>query len=49
MFADLFRGLFDTDMTSAIEPSDFLLRVCSALIISPRKMKQKIMILSLES
>lgn len=33
MFADLFRGLFDTDMTSVIALSDFLLCVCSALII----------------
>lgn len=33
MFADLFRGLFDTDMVSSIEPADFLLCVCSALVI----------------
>ena len=32
MFTDLFQGLFDTDMTSVIAPSDFLLCVCSALI-----------------
>lgn len=33
MFADLFRGLFDTDMTTVIAPSDFLLCVGSALVI----------------
>ena len=33
MFADLFRGLFDTEMTSVIPLSDFLLCVCSALVI----------------
>lgn len=33
MLADLFRGIFDTDMTSVIAPSDFLLCVGSALII----------------
>lgn len=33
MLANLFRGLFDTDMTSVIELSDFLLCVCSALVI----------------
>ena len=32
MFSDLFRGLFDTDMTSVIAPSDFFLCVCSALL-----------------
>ncbi|MGI5894320.1 MAG: DUF4956 domain-containing protein [Candidatus Merdivicinus sp.] len=33
MFSDLFRGLFDTDMTTVIALSDFLLCVCSALVI----------------
>ena len=33
MFADIFRGLFDTDMTAVIAPSDFLLCVGSALVI----------------
>lgn len=33
MLANLFQGLFDTDMTSVIAPSDFLLCVCSALVI----------------
>ena len=33
MFADLFRGLFHTDMTTVIAPSDFLLCVGSALVI----------------
>lgn len=33
MPADLFRGLFDTEMTSVITPSDFLLCICSALVI----------------
>lgn len=33
MLANLFRGIFDTDMTSVIAPSDFLLCVGSALII----------------
>lgn len=33
MFADLFQGLFDTDMTSVIALSDFLLCIFSALII----------------
>lgn len=33
MPADLFRGLFDTDMTSVIEPGDFVLCVASALVI----------------
>lgn len=33
MLADLFRGLFDTDMTQVITPGDFLLCVGSALII----------------
>lgn len=33
MLAELFRGLFDTDMTKVITPSDFLLCVGSALVI----------------
>lgn len=33
MFANLFRGLFDTDMTSVIALADFLLCVGSALVI----------------
>lgn len=33
MLADIFRGIFDTDMTSVIAPLDFLLCVGSALII----------------
>lgn len=33
MFANLFQGLFDTDMTSVITPADFLLCLGSALII----------------
>ena len=33
MLADLFRGLFDTDMTQVITPGDFLLCVGSALVI----------------
>lgn len=33
MFADIFQGIFDTDMTSVIAPSDFLLCVGSALMI----------------
>ena len=33
MLAELFRGIFDTDMTSVITPSNFLLCVGSALII----------------
>lgn len=33
MPADIFRGLFDTDMTSVISVSDFLLCVGSALVI----------------
>lgn len=33
MLANIFRGIFDTDMTSVIAPSDFLLCVGSALII----------------
>jgi len=33
MPAELFGGLFDTDMTSVIAPSDFLLCVGSALVI----------------
>lgn len=33
MFADLFQGLFDTDMTSVIAPSDFLICIGSALLI----------------
>jgi len=33
MLADIFKGIFDTDMTSVIAPSDFLLCVGSALII----------------
>lgn len=32
MLANLFRGLFDTDMTSVIAPADFLLCVGSALV-----------------
>ena len=33
MLADLFRGLFDTDMTQVITPGEFLLCVASALVI----------------
>lgn len=33
MLADIFKGIFDTDMTSVIAPSDFLLCVGSALVI----------------
>lgn len=33
MLADMFQGMFDTDMTSVIAPSDFLLCVGCALII----------------
>jgi hypothetical protein len=33
MLANIFRGIFDTDMTSVIAPLDFLLCVASALII----------------
>lgn len=33
MFADFFGGLFDTEMTSVIAPSDFLLCVGCALVI----------------
>lgn len=33
MLDNIFKGLFDTDMTSVIAPSDFLLCVGSALII----------------
>lgn len=33
MFADIFKGIFDTDMTSVIAPSDFLLCVGSSLVI----------------
>lgn len=33
MFANFFRGLFDTDLTSVIALPDFLLCVCSALVI----------------
>ena len=33
MPADFFQGLFDTDMTSVIAPSDFLLCVFCALVI----------------
>lgn len=33
MPANLFQGLFDTDMTSVIAPSDFLICVGSALVI----------------
>lgn len=33
MFANLFQGLFDTDMTSVIAISDFLLCVGSALVV----------------
>ena len=33
MPADFFRGLFDTDMTTVIAPSDFLLCVFCALVI----------------
>ncbi len=33
MLADIFKGIFDTDMTSVIAPSDFLLCVASALVI----------------
>lgn len=33
MFANIFRGIFDTDMTSVISPSNFLLCVGSALLI----------------
>lgn len=33
MLANIFRGIFDTDMTNVISPSNFLLCVGSALII----------------
>ena len=33
MFANVFQGIFDTDMTQVIALSDFLLCVCSALVI----------------
>lgn len=33
MLADIFKGIFDTDMTAVIEPLDFLLCVGSALLI----------------
>lgn len=33
MLANIFRGIFDTDMTSVIAPSDFLLCVVCALVI----------------
>lgn len=33
MLANIFKGIFDTDITSVIAPSDFLLCVGSALII----------------
>lgn len=33
MLANIFNGIFDTDMTTVIAPSDFLLCVCSALLI----------------
>lgn len=33
MFVDIFKGIFDTDMTSVIAPSNFLLCVGSALLI----------------
>ncbi len=33
MLADFFRGLFDSDMTRVIALSDFLLCICSALVI----------------
>lgn len=33
MFANVFQGIFDTDMTQVIALSDFLLCVCSALAI----------------
>lgn len=33
MLADIFKGIFDTDMTSVISPSNFLLCVGSALMI----------------
>lgn len=33
MLADLFVGLFDTDMTNVISPADFLLCILSALVI----------------
>lgn len=33
MSNDLFKGLFDSEVTAVISPSDFLICVCSALII----------------
>lgn len=33
MSGDLFKGLFDSEMTTVITLSDFLICVCSALII----------------
>ena len=33
MFSDVFRGLFDTELTSVIALSDFLLCVASALVV----------------
>lgn len=33
MFSNFFQGLFDTDMTSVITPSNFMLCICSALVI----------------
>ena len=32
MLNTLFQGIFDTDMTSVISVSDFLLCVCTALL-----------------
>lgn len=33
MFSNFFQGLFDTDVTSVITPSNFMLCICSALVI----------------
>lgn len=33
MLTNFFQGLFDTDMTNVITPSDFILCICSALVI----------------
>lgn len=33
MFSSFFQGLFDTNMTSVITPSNFILCICSALVI----------------
>ena len=33
MLADIFKGIFDTDMTSAVDLTDFLLCVGGALVV----------------